>query len=227
MARLARVVVPGCPHHVTQRGNRRQPTFFSDADYGAYVALMAECCAKHGLAMWAWCLMPNHVHLVAVPETAATLSRALAEAHRRYTRLVNFREGWRGYLWQGRFASCPMDGPYALAAARYVERNPVRAGLVRQAWDWPWSSAAAHVAGRGDALVKAGGPLVAEVNDWRQFLRGEADAAVVEALRRHGRTGRPLGSLEFVLETEAQLGRPLRRQRPGPRPKDKAKGRIK
>jgi putative transposase len=117
-----------------------------------------------------------------------------------------------------------MDGPHALAAARYVERNPVRAGLVRQAWDWPWSSAAAHVAGRGDALVQPGGPLVAEVNDWRQFLRGEADAAAVEALRRHGRTGRPLGSLGFVLETESQLGRSLRRQKPGPRPKDKAKG---
>ena len=219
MARLARVVVPGYPHHLTQRGNRRQVTFFSDGDYEAYLALMGDCCVKHGVTIWAWCLMPNHVHLVSVPHTAEALALAVGEAHRRYTRHINFREGWRGYLWQGRFASYPMDAAYALAAARYVERNPVRAGLVRQAWDWSWSSAAAHVAGRGDTLVKAGGPLVAEVNDWRGFLTADEDDKTLGELRRHGRTGRPLGSLEFVLEMESILGRLLRRQKPGPRPK--------
>jgi putative transposase len=211
---------------VTQRGNRRQPTFFSEDDYRAYVALMAECCAKHGLTVWAWCLMPNHVHLVAVPQTAEALAGALAEAHRRYTRLVNFREGWRGYLWEGRFASYPMDREHTLAAARYAERNPVRAGLVRRAWEWPWSSAAGHVSGKGDALVRPGGPLAGEVKNWREFLRTEADDAALESLRRHGRTGRPLGSLEFLLELESRLARCLRRQKPGPRPR-KARGGIK
>jgi len=224
MARLARVVVPGCPHHVTQWGNRRQPVFFSEGDYRAYVALMAECCAKHGLTVWAWCLMPNHVHLVAVPQTAEALAGALAEAHRRYTRLVNNREGWRGYLWQGRFASYAMDREHTLAAARYVERNPVRAGLVERAWQWPWSSAAGHVWGTGDVLAGRGGPLAAEVKNWREFLKSEVDDAAMESLRRHGRTGRPLGSLEFLLEIESQLGRRLRRQKPGPRPRNALEG---
>ena len=145
MARLARLVVPGLPHHVTQRGNRRQQTFFCEEDYAAYLELMAEWCAKRGVEIWAYCLMPNHVHLVAVPQSKDGLRRAIGEAHRRYTRRINFREKWRGYLWQGRFASFVMDEPYLLAAARYVELNPLRANLVADAAEWPWSSAGAHL----------------------------------------------------------------------------------
>jgi len=223
MARLARVVVPGYPHHVTQRGNRRLPTFFSDDDYEAYLALMAEQCAACGVAIWAWCLMPNHVHLVAVPETAEALARGIGEAHRRYTRRVNFREGWRGYLWQGRFASCPMDAAHTLAAARYVERNPVRAGLVPRAWEWPWSSARAHVEGRGDGLIAPGGPLAAEVTDWRAFLAAEEDEATLERLRRHGRTGRPLGAVSFLRRLERRLDRRLVPGTPGRPRKDEGK----
>jgi putative transposase len=122
---------------------------------------MAAACAEHGVDVWAYCLMPNHVHLVVVPGDAEGLALAVGRAHGRYTRAINFRENWRGYLWQGRFASCPMDAAHTLAAARYVERSPVRAGLVDRAWGWPWSSAAGHVSGRGDTLVRAGGPLAA------------------------------------------------------------------
>jgi len=118
MARWARVVVPFVPHHVTQRGTRRQTVFFRDEDYEAYLRLMREWCDREAVAVWAYCLMPNHVHLVVVPETETGLARAIGEAHRRYTRAVNFREGWRGYLMQGRFASCPMDEDYLLAAVR-------------------------------------------------------------------------------------------------------------
>jgi len=219
MARIARVIVPGCPHHITQRGNRRQRTFFGDDDYQAYVDLMGEWCRRCGVVIWAWCLMPNHVHLVAVPETAEGLARAIGQAHRRYTRRVNFREGWRGYLWQGRFASYPMDGPYTLAAARYIERNPVRAGLVRRAWEWPWSSAAGHVAGLADALVSGGGPLPSEVKDWRRFLGQEGDGGELALLRRHGRTGRPLGGLRFMRRLERLLDRRLVPGKPGRPPK--------
>jgi len=148
MARIARVVAPGYPHHVTQRGNRRQRTFFGAADYRAYLALMAEWCASQKVRILAYCLMPNHVHLVAVPREARGLARAIGGAHRRYTRRINFRKRWRGYLWQGRFGSCVMDRKHCLAAARYIERNPVRAGLVTRAWKWPWSSAAANPAPR-------------------------------------------------------------------------------
>ena len=132
MARIARVVVPGWPHHVTQRGNRRQPVFFSDEDYEAYLALMAEWCGKEEVEIWAWCLMSNHVHLVAVPRTSEGLARAIGEAHRRYTRLINFREGWRGYLWQERFFSCVLDRPHGLAAVRYVERGSAGCDLSSQ-----------------------------------------------------------------------------------------------
>ena len=109
MPRLARVVVPGLPHHITQRGNRRQQTFSCDEDYRSYLELMGQWCSAHQVEIWAYCLMPNHVHLIAVPQSADGLRRAVGEAHRRYTRSVNFREGWRGHLWQGRFASFVLD----------------------------------------------------------------------------------------------------------------------
>jgi len=218
MARLARAVAPGLPHHVTQRGNRRQTVFFSDADYAAYRALVAEHCAAAGVAVWGYCLMPNHVHLILVPPEADALRRALGEAHRRYTRRVNLREDWRGYLWQGRFSSFVMDERHLLAAARYVELNPVRAGLARRARDWPWSSARAHLAGKDDALVAAA-PLLALAPDWTAFLAEGLDEDNLEALRRHARTGRPLGSERFVEGLEALLGRSLKPGKRGRRPR--------
>ncbi len=218
MARLARVVAPGLPHHVTQRGNRRQPTFFSAADYRLYRGLMAEWCARSGVEIWAYCLMPNHVHLIAVPETRDALHRAIGEAHRRYTWAINRREDWRGHLWQERFASFPMDEAHLLAAARYVELNPVRTRLRRRPRDHPWSSARAHLAGQDDALVKVA-PLLALVPDWGRFLAAALEAEDLAALRRHALTGRPLGEESFVARLEKRLGRPLAKKKPGPKPK--------
>jgi putative transposase len=217
MARLARVVVPGVPHHVTQRGNRRQETFFGADDYAAYLALLGEWCGRCGVAVWAYCLMPNHVHLIVVPDRADALRRALGETHRRYTRRVNFRAGWRGYLWQGRFASFAMDERHLLRAARYVELNPVRAKLCRAPWRWRWSSAAAHVAGRDDDLVRVE-PLLDRVQDWRQFLAEGLPTEEVELLRRHARTGRPLGETAFLDRIERLLHRVVRPAKPGPKP---------
>ena len=191
MARLARVVVPDIPHHVTQRGNRRQQVFFSDDDYALYRTLLAESCRAAGVAVWGYCLMPNHVHLILTPCDRDGLRAALGEAHRRYTRHVNFREGWRGYLWQGRFASCPMDEAHLLASARYVELNPVRARLVRRASDWRWSSAQAHLAGEDDDLVRVE-PLLALAPDWSGFLADRLEDADHAAIRAGERTGRPL-----------------------------------
>lgn len=132
MARIARVIASRYPHHITQRGNRRQQTFFCDEDYKMYINLMSEWRKKCKVEVWAYCLMSNHVHMIAVPETEEGLRNAIGEAHRRYTRHINFREGWRGHLWQGRFGSFPMDEGYLLAAVRYVELNPVRARLVKE-----------------------------------------------------------------------------------------------
>ena len=217
MARLARVVAAGVPHHVTQRGNRRQQTFFSDDDYGAYVDLLAQGCRAAGVEVWGYCLMPNHVHLILTPSDEGGLRAALAETHRRYSRRVNFREGWRGYLWQGRFASAPMDEGHLLSCARYVELNPVRARLAGEARDWPWSSARAHLAGRDDGLARVG-PLLDRVENWAEFLDAGLSETEHRAIASAERTGRPLGSADFVEDLERRLGRVLTRRKPGPKP---------
>ncbi|OEJ68696.1 transposase [Magnetovibrio blakemorei] len=217
MARLARVVVPGVPHHVTQRGNRRQDTFFCDEDYEVYKALMAEWCAKCGVQVWAYCLMPNHVHMILVPKTATSLARAVGEAHRRYTLHINARKKWSGYLWQGRFSSFPMDNAHLLSAAAYVERNPVKAELVRSARQYAWSSARAHISGQDDDLVKVA-PLLKRCSDWPGLLRGKDDPTMLEAFRAHKSTGRPLGGKAFVDKLELKLGRTLRPAKRGRKP---------
>ena len=224
MARLARAVAAGVPHHVTQRGNRRQQTFFGDADYAAYRDLLAAACRRHGVAVWAWCLMPNHVHLILVPSEAPALRLALGETHQRYTGLVNRRQGWVGHLWRGRFASCALDGRHLLAAVRYVELNPVRARLAERAEAWPWSSARAHLAGHDDGLVTVA-PLLGAVGDWASFLAEAPRVDEWDALRRHERTGRPLGDSSFVATLEQELGRRLRPGRPGRR-RSRAEARL-
>src|SRR3954462_277876 len=175
MARLARLLIPAAPHHVTQRGNRRQPVFFSDEDYAAYSDLVAAACAAHDVRCIAWCLMPNHVHLILTPPDADGLRAALADAHRRYSRRINFAHGWTGYLFQGRFASYPMDEAHLMTAVRYVELNAVRAKLARRAEDWPWSSAQAHLAGRMDELTDLTA-LAGLYRNWRAMLRHGLEA---------------------------------------------------
>ncbi len=221
MARIARVVAPGIPHHVTQRGNRRQQTFFSNEDYQAYLKLMSEWCMKYGVEIWSYCLMPNHIHLIAVPEEKESLNLAIGEAHRRYTRRVNFREGWRGHLWQGRFASFSMDEPYLLSCARYIELNPVRAGLVKHAADWQWSSASAHMKGKDDILVKAEPLLKIANKPWKEYVSFDVEESEIEEFRRFERTGRPLGGSPFIENLEIVLGRRLKPLKPGPKRKDK------
>ena len=221
MARIARVVAPGIPHHVTQRGNRRQQTFFNDEDYQAYLQLMSQWCAKYKVRIWAYCLMPNHVHLIAVPETKEGLNLAIGEAHRRYTRRINFREGWRGHLWQGRFSSFILDENHLLACVRYIELNPVRAGIVKTPESWRWSSARAHVKRIDDILVQTK-PLLSMINSsWRKFISSDARESEMALFRKHERTGRPIGDDTFIERLERLLDRKLKPQKPGPKPKDK------
>jgi len=194
--------------------------FFSDDDYAAYLDLMSASCRKLGVEVWAYCLMPNHVHLIVNPESEDGLRRAIGDAHRRYSRRVNFREGWRGHLFQGRFASFVMDERYLLAAARYVELNPVRAGLAEKPWRWKWSSARAHRRGRDDQLVKVE-PLLELVGDWEDFLDVASSEEESRTLRKHERTGRPLGTMAFLNRVEHVLDRSLV---PGKRGPKKRKG---
>ena len=218
MVRIARVVAPGIPHHITQRGNRRMDTFFSDADYREYLYLMAEWCNRCKVEIWAYCLMSNHIHLIAVPESEDGLRRAIGEAHRRYTRYINFQKGWKGHLWQGRFGSFPMDEQYLIATARYIELNPVKVGSVNRAEDYRWSSAQAHLQGEDDILVKAE-PLIKIIPDWQDLLASDLTEEEYKTLRRHERTGRPLGNDDFVTGMENLTARALRMKKPGPKKK--------
>jgi putative transposase len=215
MPRSARLTVPGLPHHVTHRGNYRQRTFFSERDYRLYVRYLEAACAATGTAVWAWCLMPNHIHLVLVPSVESGLSAVLHRTQGRYTRAINAREKWDGQLWQGRFASFVMDEPHLLACARYVELNPVRAGLVARAADWPWSSARTHLGGPADPLTDPG-PLLERWPEWRSVLEAGDDVQSLEAIRERERSGRPLGSDAFLDRLARATGRPLRPRRRAP-----------
>jgi len=207
MARLARIVLPGSPHHVTQRGNRRERTFFEDGDYRLYLDLLATASAKARAEVWGYCLMPNHVHVILVPSDVDGIRRTFADLHRRYTTHVNARYGWTGHLWQGRFGSVAMDEAHLFAAIRYVSLNPVRARLVDSAADWPWSSARAHLAGRDDGVVNVA-PVLERVDDFATFLDEPFDEAeVFKPLRLSETTGRPLGGDSWVRTVEVALGR--------------------
>jgi putative transposase len=214
MARISRIVVPHYPHHVTQRGVRSITVFHSDNDRHRYLEFLSEENDRFGVNILAWCLMTNHVHFIAVPDSETALARAFGEAHRRYTRMKNFEEGVRGYLFQGRFSSVVLDERHLMAAARYVELNPVRAGMVSHAWEYPWSSAGFHLG------MTAVDPLVKEktlpmlVGDWREFL-SSSDEKEMDALRMATRTGRPPGDEEFLTELSKKTGKKIIRGRAG------------
>ncbi|HEY6007167.1 MAG TPA: transposase [Geobacteraceae bacterium] len=192
MPRIARIVAQGIPHHVTQRGNRRQVVFFREDDYLFYLSLLAQFCKAAGTEVWAYCLMPNHVHLIMVPSTPDGLRASIAEAHRRYTRRINQRFEWRGHLWQDRFSSFPMGEKHLLTAARYIELNPIRAHLAETPQDYRWSSAGAHLAGRDDLLAKAS-PLLEMAGDWSGLLASGLTGEEAEDFRQHEKTGKPMG----------------------------------
>lgn len=216
MARMSRLVVPGYPHHVTQRGNRRMKTFFCEDDYLAYLKLLAVAKTEADVDIWAYCLMPNHVHLVVVPRQKAGLATLFRHVHRHYSRRINFRECWRGHLWQERFHSFVMDERYLLATVRYTELNPVRARLCGAPQEWPWSSARAHLAGRDDAVVSVQ-PMLRRVSNWGEYLSQIQTQAEADTIRLAGRTGRPAGDDAFIDSLELLTGRELRRRKPGPR----------
>ncbi len=216
MARMPRVVISGYPHHVTQRGNRRQKTFFSNEDYQYYLELMSKYTQQSGTEVWAYCLMPNHVHMVMVPSCEDGLRSSLGEAHRRYTRHINFKKSWRGHLWQERFHSFPMDEKYLFATVRYVELNPVKANMCVNPQEWRWSSASAHLTGKDDILVKVK-PMLDRVNGWYEYLSSHDDSDY-GLLAQHTRTGRPLGSDCFVKKLEVICGKHLAPKKPGRKP---------
>jgi REP-associated tyrosine transposase len=213
----------GVPVHVTQRGNRRHDVFFTDDDRQLYLSKLREYSTQYHLRLLGYCLMTNHVHLIAVPGRPNSLAKALGRAHHDYTRWLHIRRGWVGHLWQNRFFSCPLDAAHRWEALRYVELNPVRAGLVRRADDWPWSSARAHLAeaSSDDERLLDLTPWRDRYGAarWREALESSvSDVALRDRIREATRTGRPLGSAEFVDSLECALKRRLRPAKPGPKP---------
>ncbi|MEW5899899.1 MAG: transposase [Acidobacteriota bacterium] len=214
MPRIARIVVPGLPHHVVQRGYRRQQTFFCDEDKRTYLHLLQKQGEEEGVKFQAYCLMDNHVHLVAVPERSDSLAKGIGQSNWKYAMIINLRHGWKGYLWQCRFASYPLDEAYFYTAVRYTELNPVWAGIVSQADDYPWSSARAHVLKIPDPILSDN--LLAEVvPDWKAFLAAGLSPAEIKLIHKHEMSGRPLGSECFIDRLEKLTGRILREKKRG------------
>ena len=219
MARLARIVLPGIPHHISQRGNRRERTFFEDGDYALYLDLLSQAAARSQVSIWSYCLMPNHVHIIAVPGDEDGRRRTFRHVHRHYTGYINARMRVTGHLWQGRFSSVAMDEAHLVSALRYVALNPVRARLCDRAEDWPWSSSQAHIAGNSDAYVEVA-PALDRVGDFQAFL-GEAFAEPMgyAALRKAESVGRPVGSKEWLADMETRTGLSLAPAKRGPKAK--------
>jgi len=221
MARLARIVVPGASHHVTQRGNNQQDVFFVADDHRVYLEFLREQGARFGFRLEGYCLMTNHIHLIGVPAREDSLAKAVGRTHFLYTQYVNRMHGRTGHLWQNRFYSCAMDKAHAYQALCYVELNPVRAGMAKHAWDYAWSSAPLHCdrapldapqtdAGAGLLDVSAWRAKMPP-RQWRATLKEVArDKAAQEAIRRNTYTGRPLGTDRFLSKVERLIGHRVR-----------------
>ena len=221
MPRLARTVCAQVPHHITQRGNRRERVFFTDEDRQAYLGWLKEYAEKHEVDILAYCLMTNHIHLVAVPRTEDGLQQTLKPLHMRYAQRINRTRGWKGHLWQGRFFSSALDEAYLWAAIRYVERNPVRARMVRKAENYRWSSAGAHCRlMQDDVLTTNSGwrKQFEAIGDWSAWLAQGDEPQELEVLRRNADKGLPCGSEKFIRKLEKLTGRGLR-YRPQGRPR--------
>jgi putative transposase len=221
MGRIARVVLPGCWHHITQRGNHQQDIFFDDADREFYLRLLRRHCGQHSVRITGYCLMGNHVHVLAVPTDSVGMARALGRTHVDYARWLNMRRQETGHAWQNRFYSCPLDERHQWEALRYVELNPVRAGLASHATEWRWSSARAHSQGydAGGFIDCADWNKRWSAESWSEVLdHGVDDAELIARIRESTRTGRPAGADDYVKRMEAALGRPLRQLKRGPKP---------
>ncbi len=213
MARIPRVVIKGVAHHITQRGVRSQQIFWNDDDRKYYLSELKRQSEIHELDIVGYCLMNNHVHFVAIPNNKDSLARAIGETHRLYTRKINFRDGVRGHLFQERFFSCPLDDNHMVAAMRYIERNPVEAGISKYAWDYKWSSAKLHTGKiKKDVLISLNSWFY-DSTEWIQLLKKEPIEKNI--IKESSRTGRPCGDIKFFKKCERQTSRTLKQKKPG------------
>ena len=209
MARLARSTVVGYPHHVVQRGYRDRPVFETDDNRRRYLDWLREYAGRYGLDIWAYCLMPNHVHIICVPKAEGALAKAFNATHMRYAQYFNGQRSATGPLWRPRFMSCLLDEPSVGEEIRFVENNPVRAGLVERAEEYPWSSAKSHVTSEHDLLLTYPGVLPSAAAGWQAYLASPGEESLLRRVRERLKTGRPAGDAALVRGLEEKLGRRL------------------
>ncbi len=211
MPRTARIVVPNLPYHITQRGNYRQDVFENDEDRLSYLSWIDDYSKKYKLSIFAYCLMDNHVHFIVIPQEEDSLAKVFSISHMRYSQYFNKKKNASGHLWQGRFYSCVMDEDYLVAALRYVERNPVRVGIVKKPWRWKWSSAGVHV-GQGDGLINLENItslIDTTAEEWKEYIDLDENEEKVKEIRKHTLLGRPLGTKDFIVKLGKRIGRVL------------------
>jgi Transposase and inactivated derivatives len=211
MPRTARIVVPDLPYHITQRGNYRQNVFEDDEDRLSYLSWINDYSKQYKLSIVAYCLMDNHVHFIVIPQEEYSLAKVFSISHMRYSQYFNKKKRASGHLWQGRFYSCVMDDDYLVTALRYVERNPVRAGIVRKPWRWEWSSAGEHVGQRKGVIdiEKIATRIDTSVEEWKDYIDLAENKEEIENIRKHTMLGRPLGTKDFIAKLGNRLGRVL------------------
>ncbi len=212
MPRQARVVFPNIPHHIIQRGNRREDVFFSDNDRKQYLEWLKEYCKEHKVEILAYCLMTNHIHLIAVPTTQDGLQKVLKPLHMRYAQKINRERGWKGHFWQGRYFSSPLDGEYLLFATRYIERNPIRVKKVRKAENYKWSSAKGHCGTAQDDILTTKMKWLNKyegIDNWSQWLSIKEEKEKTDLIRRNTEKGIPTGSGRFIRRLEKLADRVL------------------
>ena len=221
MPRISRAIAVGYPHHITQRGNYRQTVFTEETDYSRYLELMSVFAPKYGLEIWAYCLMPNHVHFIGVPGRQESMARTFNTVHMLYAQYFNRKQKLAGHLWQGRFYSCVLDERHLYAAFRYVELNPVRAGIVSSVQNYPWCSAGSHIMGIGNPVLSKCF-MMETVENWGQYLTLDSDQEAADNVIKATKAGRPCGGESFIRHIECLLNRQLA-ARPKGRPRKKEK----
>ena len=230
MPRIARIVTQGFPYHITHRGNNKQDIFFVDDDRKTYLEILKRQSSKYGLTIMGYCLMRNHIHLIAIPQNSDSLANAVGRTHFVYTQYINSLHNRSGHLWQGRFYSCILDDQHFLSAMRYIEHNPVRAKLCQIPWDYEWSSAAIHAGtgGRPGLIDVRQWFRIVSASEWKDILANDVDEEELRVFRQGILNGRPLGSDSFLSKLETSLGRRLRPLPVGrPRTRKFAKNDIK
>lgn len=216
MARIKRIVIPNTPHHITQRGVRSMNIFFKHEDYEYYKELLFIQCKLHNLEIVSYCLMTNHVHLIAIPQDKDSLSKAIGETHRLYTRKINFEQKVRGHLFQERFYSTPLDNEHLLNAIKYVEQNPVKAFMVKYPWDYEYSSAKYRLNLVDEDKLLSLNDTVNNIENYKEFLLEDANSKLIIEKTK---TGKPCGNDDFYDKIKLLTGISYKSKKPGPRGK--------